>query len=40
MDPNDTKDHIPNYFEALYQAMEGTEEYKEWTNWTENNAMP
>ena len=30
-DPIETKEHIVNYFEELYQAREGTEEYKEWT---------
>ena len=30
-DPIETKEHIANYFEELYQAREGTEEYKEWT---------
>ena len=29
--PNENKDHIANCFEDLYQAREGTEEYKEWT---------
>ena len=30
-DPQETKDHIADYFEDLYQAREGTEEYNEWT---------
>ena len=30
-DPQETKDHIADYFEDLYQAREGTEEYDEWT---------
>ena len=30
-EPNENKDHIVNCFEDLYQAREGTEEYKEWT---------
>ena len=30
-DPIETKEHIANYFEELYQVKEGTEEYKEWT---------
>ena len=29
-DPTETKKHIANYFEDLYQAREGTEEYKSW----------
>ena len=29
--PEETKDHIANYFEELYQAREGTENYSEWT---------
>ena len=31
-DPQETKEHIANYFEQLYQAREGTAEYTEWTN--------
>ena len=31
-DPEQTKEHIANYFEELYQAREGTAEYSEWTN--------
>ena len=31
-DPQETKEHIANYFEQLYQAREGTTEYTEWTN--------
>ena len=30
-DPQETKDHIANYFEELYQAREGTPEYSKWT---------
>ena len=30
-DPEKTKEYIANYFENLYQAREGTEDYKEWT---------
>ena len=30
-DPQETKHHIADYFEDLYQAREGTEEYNEWT---------
>ena len=29
--PEETKDHIANYFEELYQAREGTEKYLDWT---------
>ena len=29
--PEETKDHIANYFEELYQAREGTENYADWT---------
>ena len=31
-DPQETKEHIANYFEQLYQAREGMTEYTEWTN--------
>ena len=30
--PQETKAHIADYFEDLYQAREGTEEYREWTH--------
>ena len=30
-DPVKTKEHITNYFEDLYQAREGKEEYETWT---------
>ncbi len=30
-DPEEAKEHIATYYENLYQAREGTEEYKEWT---------
>ena len=30
-DPQETKNHIANFFENLYQAREGKPEYKEWT---------
>ena len=30
-DPAKTKEHIANYFEDLYQAREGKEEYETWT---------
>ena len=30
--PQETKNHIADYSEDLYQAHEGTEEYMEWTN--------
>ena len=29
--PNEAKNHIADYYEKLYQAREGTEEYKSWT---------
>ena len=31
-DPEEAKKHIANYFENLYQAREGTEEYQKWTD--------
>ena len=31
INPEETKGHIANYFEELYQAREGTENYSEWT---------
>ena len=30
-DPTETKEHIANYFEDLYQAREGKAEYQMWT---------
>ena len=30
-DPEETKEHIANYFENLYQAREGEESHKQWT---------
>ena len=30
-DPTETKEHIANYFEDLYQAREGKVEYQMWT---------
>ena len=30
-DPEETKEYIANFYENLYQAREGCEEYKEWT---------
>ena len=30
--PQETKAHIADYFEDLYQARDGTEEYREWTH--------
>ena len=30
-DPEETKQYIAGYFENLYQAREGTEEYRDWT---------
>ena len=31
-DPQETKDYIAGYYEQLYQAREGTQEYEKWTN--------
>ena len=30
--PQETKDYIAGYYEQLYQAREGTQEYEKWTN--------
>ena len=30
-DPEETKQYLAGYFENLYQAREGTEEYRDWT---------
>ncbi len=30
-DPNEAKNHIANYYEQLYQAREGEESHKQWT---------
>ena len=32
MNAEETKSHITNYFEDLYQAGEGKSEFQEWTN--------